>query len=520
VLRDRLSGYRDACFLFPMDGPAFVPVCSAVFPRGGGGGGTCPGLWIREPSLTRFRGFVEVGWIMNDADNDSFDDVRDEPDTGGVPKTEDVPSNVSPENIEFLRGLIDSFNASTARLRQAYARLQEKVEKLNIELEETNRNLSRSLEEQERLSNYLTNILESLSSGVLAVDMNGMITLFNRGAEVITGVAIEDALNRHYSEVMGADAPEELTPLGALSSGEGAAQMEKTIRSRTGAKIPVGCSISPLLNSSGEMIGAVEIFMDLSRIKMLEDELARKEKLAALGRMAATMAHKIRNPLGGIAGFAGLLNLELGDNENGKRLVGKITEGVDKLERIVTALLSYTSRLTLETSRIDLAVFLEGMVGSLNETYENVDITVHRPEGSVFAEIDPERFRESTLGIIRNAAEASGGDGEVTVTVLPGESAYVPAHDVERKLFDIIRGSSEIVLSGSPCSLVVVTDSGAGMSAEVKEQLFVPFYTTKENGIGLGLAGARRIIEAHRGEIWIESEENRGTSVGIVLPGI
>jgi len=495
------------------------PAVSGGFPVWCVVDGMFPGRGTRDPRLPA-RTFLGIGRTMNDGGNDGIDDVRGGPDAGGIPDTGDIPSNVSPENIEFLKGLIDSFNASTARLRQAYARLQEKVEKLNIELEETNRSLSKSLEEQERLSNYLTNILESLSSGVLAVDMDGMITLFNRGAEVITGVAMEDALNRHYTEVMGKDTPEELTPLRALSTGEGAVQVEKTIRSRTGARIPVGCSISPLLNSSGGMIGAVEIFMDLSRIKMLEDELSQKEKLAALGRMAATMAHKIRNPLGGIAGFAGLLNLELKDNENGRRLVRKITEGVDKLERIVTALLSYTSRLTLETNRSDLAVFLEGVAGSLDGTYGNADITVRKPDGPVFAEIDPERFRESAIAIMRNAVEASGGDGEVTVTVLPGDSGYAPSHEIERMLLDTIRGSSGIVLSGSPCSLILVTDSGAGMTPEVKKQLFVPFYTTKENGIGLGLAGARRIIEAHRGEIWIESGENRGTSVGIVLPGV
>jgi len=434
-----------------------------------------------------------------------------------IPDLEKIPADIPPENIEFLKDLIDSFNTSTAKLRDAYAALQDKVENLNQELEESNRNLSVSLAEQERLSNYLTNILESLSSGVLVIDTKGVITLFNRGAEIITGVKVNSALNRQYREIMGADVPEELTPIRSLSSGEGLSQLEKNIISENGDVVPVGCSISPLVNSSGEVVGAVEIFMDMTRIKALEDELARKEKLAALGQMAATMAHKIRNPLGGIAGFAGLLDLEMNDSENGRRLVAKITEGVDKLDRIVTSMLSYTSQLRLEPRMVDLAELAGDCISEVQMDSTSLECSLSCPDGQVMVEVDPNEFKKAVLNIVRNAVEAVENKGFVKILVLSVYSQHEPSHTVAAHLLKTIKSSSKFRQSGLPGGMLLVTDSGKGIHQRAKEQLFVPFYTTKENGIGLGLASAQKIIEGHHGEIWIESEKNTGTSVGIVV---
>ena len=435
-----------------------------------------------------------------------------------IPELGHVPADISPENLDFLKRLIDSFNTSTVKLRDAYAVLQEKVESLNLRLEETNQDLSKSLSEQERLSSYLNNILESLSSGVLVIDNSGIITLFNRGAEEITGITVDDAVNKHYREVMGSDISEELTPLWTLSTGEGHSQIEKSVISKSGKTTPVGCSISPLVNTSGETIGAVEIFMDMTRIKALEDELAWKEKLAALGQMAATMAHKIRNPLGGIAGFAGLLQLELQDSENGSRLVSKIIEGVNKLERIVTSLLSYTSQLKLEPHMVDLAKLMNDIISMEKVKSSSVQFSVKQPDGPVMVEIDMAQFKEAVLSIVCNAVEAIEDKGTVDVLAISGESDYSPLHPLTGCLLNTIRESSALVKSRNPIGLLLITDSGKEMSPQVQEQIFVPFYTMKENGIGLGLASALKIIEAHHGEIWIESKENSGTAVCIILP--
>ena len=455
-----------------------------------------------------------------------------------MPDLPELPYEIAPEHVEYLRKLIETFNRSAADLQETYRSLQEKFDRLNLRLEETNRSLSRSLAEQERLSDYLTSILESLSSGVLVVDTVGTVTLFNRGAEEMTGIPASEAVGKPYREIMGREFPDELTPFGTLSAGKGISQVEKTLVSRSGEKIAVGYSISPLMNRHGIMTGAVEIFMDLRRIKALEDELSRMDKLAALGQMAATMAHKIRNPLGGIVGFAGLLELELRENERGRRLIGKITEGVDKLNRIVSSLVSYTSRLNLQPRPYDLGAGLAEMLGvfegspnyakhnsgclssELDPDRVEVAFSLFQPEGPVTVEADRDLLNGAVRKIVQNAVDSLDSFGEVHGYVLPGDSCYTPPCPVTSAMLGKLRASSRLIASRLECGIAVVTDTGCGMSAEAEKNLFVPFFTTKENGIGLGLASAKKIVEAHHGELWIASLESRGTSVGIILPRV
>jgi signal transduction histidine kinase len=276
------------------------------------------------------------------------------------------------------------------------------------------------------------------------------------------------------------------------------------------------------MNRHGVMTGAVEVFMDLRPIKALEDEISRMDKLAALGQMAATMAHKIRNPLGGIAGFAGLLDLELQNSDRGSRLVGKITEGVNKLNRIVSNLVAYTSTLRLKPVPCDLGkeIAEEMRQGELEWgcDREGVRFAFSQQDGSVTVEADRFRFSEAVRTIIRNAVEAIDQSGGVTGYVFPGDSRHSPDDGVNSALLDVMRRSSKLLASRMPSGIVIIADTGEGMTPETKRNLFVPFYTTKENGTGLGLATAKKIVEAHHGEIWVESVEGVGTSVGIVLP--
>ncbi len=434
-----------------------------------------------------------------------------------------VPADIAPETVDFLKGLIESFNRSAAGLQEAYSALQEKFDKLNLQLEEVNRDLKKSLDEKERLSNYLTNILESLSTGVLVIDNNGIITLFNRGAEIITGIRVEEALGKHYTEIMGTDTPEELTPLWVLISGEGRSQMEKTVVATEGDNLPVGFSITPLLNSAGELLGAVEIFMDISSIKALEDEISRMDKLAALGQMSATMAHKIRNPLGGVVGYAGLIGNRLGKNDKSKVHVGKIIEGVEKINHIITSVLEYNSQLRLKPREIDLADRIEELIEILKQEMSEsertcIGFSVYEPSEPVIIEADPGQLNSALLNIFRNSIDAIEGEGNIDVRIIPGESNMNPSCPLTSELLNEMRNSSKVLMSKRPCSIVTVTDSGIGMNGDTIKNLFVPFFTTKEKGIGLGLAFAGKIIDAHHGEIQIESSLNYGTSVGIILP--
>ena len=447
--------------------------------------------------------------------------------TGGdvpeIPGIGGIPADLSPETLAFFQGLIGTFNETATKLQTAYASLQVKFDTLNLRLEESNRELSESLAEQERLSNYLTNILESLTSGVLVVDKGGIITLFNRGAEIMTGIEVGDAVGRKYKDVIGDDTPYELTPLWVLEHGEARTQMEKTFRSADGGTIPVGVSVSPLRNPAGDLLGAVEIFMDMSRIKALEDEISRMDKLAALGQMSATMAHKIRNPLGGIVGYAGLLDSRLDVDDKSKRHISRIIEGVEKIDHIITSVLEYNRSLVLSPREMSLPVRIDELVAQVKIEFEEpaspaVGFTVSHTDEPLSAEVDPDHLSAALMYILRNAVEAVEDEGSVDIRIIPGHSERVPVCRITAAIIESMRRESRLLQSKRPSVIVTVTDSGCGMDEMTLKNLYVPFYTTKEKGIGLGLPSARKIIEAHHGEIRVESIMGVGTAVGIIIP--
>lgn len=417
--------------------------------------------------------------------------------------TEQLPEHV----LEFGRSasqleeaFTDSyilFNETTRKYMEAYRQLEEQFEYLNIKLEETNRELRKSLEEKDRVSNYLNNILESMTGGVLVVSLEGAITVFNKAAENITGLSQERVLDRPYEEIMGLDAGRQLSVLHTLETGMGLSNREKNLKRADGRIIPLGFSTALVRDTEANVLGAVEVFNDLTEVKRLEAQVQRMHTLAALGEMAATVAHEIRNPLGGIAGFATLLERDLDLDDPRRRLARKITEGVARLNRIVSSLLSYTRPLTLNTRPVNLVEVVEEAVAffeiDLERRPENIALHRNYPEMPLACACDPEQFQQVILNLLHNATQAMAPRG----------------------------GAIDIGLGAAPhpsLILLRISDQGMGMSPEVQERLFTPFFTTKEDGTGLGLVTSKKIVEAHGGHIQVHSEPGKGTCFTISLP--
>ncbi|MFH1567166.1 MAG: PAS domain S-box protein, partial [Gemmatimonadota bacterium] len=359
------------------------------------------------------------------------------------------------------------FSETTRKYMEAYKQLEEQFEYLNVKLEETNRELRKSLEEKDRVSNYLNNILESMSGGVLVLNLEGEITLFNQAAEEITGWSQDEALGRRYREVMGGQPGEALSALHTLESGLSLTNQQKDLSRRDGRVLPLGFSTSPVRDRDGALLGAVEVFNDMTEVKRLEAQVQRMHTLAALGEMAATVAHEIRNPLGGIASFANLLERDLDVNDPSRKLVQKITEGVARLNRIVTSLLSYTRPLKLTTYRADLVQAVEEAAAFFEIDLERTRraITLERcyPGAPLVCQLDTEQFQQVILNLLLNAIQAMPEGGCIRLEV---SQARGP------------RG---------PVAALAVADEGIGMETEVRERLFTPFFTTKQDGTGLGL---------------------------------
>jgi len=405
---------------------------------------------------------------------------------------------LSAEELSSFTSSYAHFNKITQKLQKAYRALEERFENLNLKLEQTNNQLRQSLAEKDRISNYLNNILESLNSGVLAVDLKGRVTLCNRAAEEILGFKTDEILGKHYTKIMGKKVNRELTPLHTLKAKVSHLNEEKKIVSKIGRKIPLVFSTSLLTDSEGNYQGAVEVFFDVTRTKELEQEVTRVKTLAALGEMAATVAHEVRNPLGGIAGFAALLERDLEPDDPRRRLVNKITEGVEILNRLVINLLNYTKAVKLNPQKLDFIKFLNDTLNffqmDLSSTTENVSIRKHFPEEEIKCCIDPEQFRQVVLNILRNSVQALPEGGRI---------------DVYSELLHLDR-EDQVILK--------VADNGEGMSPDTQKKLFTPFFTTKDGGTGLGLPTVKKIVEAHKGNVEIESELESGTTVRVSFP--
>jgi signal transduction histidine kinase len=240
------------------------------------------------------------------------------------------------------------------------------------------------------------------------------------------------------------------------------------------------------------------------KLKHMEQEMMRVKTLAALGEMAAVVAHEVKNPLGGIRGFAELLDRDLTSDDPRKRLVKKIMEGVETLDRIVLSLLDYTKPIKLNPQKVEMVKFIDEVINffEMGNSQKKVGIRVKKkyPPDELKFYVDAEQFRQVLLNLLYNAVQAMPGGGELTVA-LNQESESSGAH-----------------LDGNNCMVLDVSDTGTGMSKTTQDKLFTPFFTTKERGTGLGLATVKKIVEAHRGEIQVKSESGKGTSIRIRLP--
>jgi signal transduction histidine kinase len=249
----------------------------------------------------------------------------------------------------------------------------------------------------------------------------------------------------------------------------------------------------------------VETFEDISQLQQLSKQASRVGTLTALGEMAGTVAHEIRNPLGGIGGFAGLLERDLDVEDSRRRLVKKIIEGVDSLNRMVTNLLNYTRPVQLNIRPADLVQVVEDSLGffeiDAGNRLEQIELQRAYEREELVCRIDPEQIQQMVLNLLHNAVQAMPSGGELRVGLTEAD-----AGDDERT-----------ELSGT-CMVLTVTDTGVGMTEEVKSKLFMPFFTTKEDGNGLGLATAKKFVDALGGDVAVESEPDQGSAFTIYFP--
>jgi PAS domain S-box-containing protein len=398
--------------------------------------------------------------------------------------------------------VVTAFNNSTVQLQQAYLSLQLKFAALNRKLEETNRELNRRVDELSEVKEYLNSVLHSVTNGVVAQSPDGTITAFNKAAEEITGLRSADVIGKAYEEIFETDFKAEA---------EGAAPVDKYVSREMKVKgnpaFPVRESASRTRDSEGRVTGAVKVFEDLTELRNLEEQARRQDRLAALGQMSATVAHEIRNPLGGIEGFASLLTRDFEPDDPRLKLVMKIQEGARSLNRIVSELLMFTRPVKLNYQRIEARELLENTLGFLAEDMKRAKIHLRKKFGSRTLTLwgDFEQLKRVFLNVLLNAVQAMPQGGKLEVTC--------QTHSLSPGARSMLGGRR----NGSWLD-VGVKDSGPGIREQEIPLIFNPFYTTKEKGTGLGLAIASKIIEAHNGQILATNSPEGGALFTISLP--
>jgi two-component system sensor histidine kinase PilS (NtrC family) len=263
-----------------------------------------------------------------------------------------------------------------------------------------------------------------------------------------------------------------------------------------GESVYLGFSTSNLLNADAEKVGRIVIFQDLSEIKEMEEQMRRSERLAAVGKLSAAIAHEIRNPLASISGSVEMLRAGAEMDEDDRVLMSIVLREVDRLNELISEFLEYSRPRKLHLSPQSLTPMIQSVLDLFhNRTSNRVDVNFEARPNLPEVELDSEVFQQVIWNLLNNAAEAT-------------ESVDAPKVDVRLHSDD-----DDVVLE--------IEDNGPGIDDENVDRVFQPFFTTKKTGTGLGLATIYRIVEEHAGTIAVEPHGGMGGACfRLVLPAI
>jgi signal transduction histidine kinase len=349
---------------------------------------------------------------------------------------------------------------------------------------------------------FYRDLVWNLRNGVLAITRDGRIAVMNENAYGILGLKARPSdIGRPYIEVL-KDLPDVCRILaGAFELSHLPNRAELRLK-KTGKVI--GYTLSHVRDSRRREIGATLFFKDLTRVEQETERERLRDRLAALGEMAAAIAHEVKNPLAGIEVMAGILKRQLPASEDAQTILADIIKEAKMANAIVLEVLEFVRPIRLQVEHIALADVVRDAV-SMAESHVpkgNVRVSVALSEELRPIQGDPHQLRQLFTNLLTNAFEALGGSGEVEIcgTPLAREEA-TPG-----------------VESAGPRIQVSVSDSGPGVPPEVVDRIFSPFFTTKPQGSGLGLAIVRKIVDAHDGRIDIGPRQGGGTTFRVTLP--
>ncbi len=386
-------------------------------------------------------------------------------------------------------------------------------------LRRTGQELERRGLDLRNLQNLHQAIVANISSGILTLDLAGHVVALNKAAERITGYAFEDLRDR----------PWQATPFAAGSAlAEFFAQPDVSLSTpatelylerRDGRVIPIGIACSPLRGEDGKPVGGVAIFQDLTERKQAQEQLRRADRLAALGQMAANIAHEVRNPLAAISGSVEVLREDLAINGPGRELLDIILREARRLKLITGQFLDFAKPQPMLFRPCALRPLVEETLSLLAKSSEHHPKTcwsVTEEPPDLHVQADSDQLRQVVWNLCLNAIQAMPEGGRITVSLrlapLVGHSGKTDSSKPNTEL--TVRHMNRLapLPGGQEWVEIAFRDTGRGIPSEELDRIFDPFYTTRPSGTGLGLAIARKILESMGGHIEVTSRSNVGTT--------
>jgi PAS domain S-box-containing protein len=362
-----------------------------------------------------------------------------------------------------------------------------------------NARLYQDLRKSERFREH---VLDSMASGLVAVNMKGEILAFNRAAEALLSVSEAEVLGQPFGAVCGADG--EALVQATLEHGREALRQETFLRGRDGSALPVSLTTSLLRSERRTVYGAIATFMDLTPLKRAEEQARRLDRLAALGRFTSSVAHEIRNPLTGIAAGVQYLSRDLPAEGPQREHLSFILSEIKRLDGIVQDLFDITHPRGLQLRTLPLEDTAGRAIQVLRALTEErgVTLSLEVTPRTPAVPHDADQLEQVLINLVKNAVEASAPGQRVRVTLEP---------------VGMPRGARRRALG--PVGVVLrVEDEGAGISSENLKTIFEPFFTTKPGGTGLGLYISHDIVKRHGGSLTVHCESGRGTTFSVELP--
>jgi len=377
------------------------------------------------------------------------------------------------EQVSKLNEAFHNFTEASKSLETYYEKLSERVKYLTHELEKKNEQLNRAILEVGESKDYLHTVLQSIGEVIVVLDYDENITMVNKAAEDLLCLDSSDVEGKKFSEIN-------------MSIEQNSSGTQLKVQ---GKKYDIILSRSEVSDHEGTLRGYVVLIKDITRVKDLERQNERNQRLISMGEMAAKIVHEIRSPLCSIELFSNMLSKDLEGTKHSEMANG-ISTGIKSLNNILTNMLFFAKPQRPSFMNVNLSDAVEESIKMLAPLIEVRGITISKTIFDESVNGDVELLKQVFMNVILNAVQAMDGGGCLNI---------------------VMGGEGDI-------ATVSVIDEGEGVDPDIIEKIFDPFFSTKDKGTGLGLAIANNIMQSHEGFIKASKNEQRGSTFCVSLP--